>query len=65
MSVAQTGCDLNRGQREILAAFEEFGPIDPLRVEIAALRAELTPASPLLILTGRQVVDEFNRLRAP
>ena len=32
-----------------------------LRSEIAALRAELAPVSSL-ILTGRQVLDEFNKL---
>lgn len=32
-----------------------------LRKEIAALRAELAPV-PSLIVTGRQVLDEFKRL---
>ena len=35
--------------------------IAELRLEIAALRAELAPV-PSLIVTGRQALDEFKRL---
>jgi hypothetical protein len=36
--------------------------ISQLRNEIAALRAELAPV-PSLILTGRKIIDEFERLQ--
>lgn len=35
--------------------------ISELRLEIAALRAELAPV-PSLIVTGRQAIDEFKKL---
>jgi prefoldin subunit 5 len=38
------------------------GEVAALRREIAALRAELSPI-PALILTGRNVIDEFKRLQ--
>lgn len=47
-----------QGKDEANLAHEVAG----LRKEIAALRAELAPV-PSLIVTGRQVLDEFKRLK--
>ena len=49
------GAIQNKGEPDLAHEVSE------LRKEIAALRAELAPV-PSLIVTGRQVLDEFKRM---
>ena len=54
---------MRRALGEPLQQIDLVNEVSKLRSEIAALREELRPV-PSMIATGREVLDEFKRLRS-